>query len=141
MIKVVIIDDELSAQNVLEKTLLRYFPNKFNIVAKCHSVDSGVIAINNHVPELVFLDIQMPEKSGFELFKQFDLINFEVIFTTAHNRFAVQAIRQSALDYILKPINHIDLGDAIKRFEERKRKLSTKDKLHLLQLFILGLPK
>ena len=132
MIKVVIIDDELSAQNVLEKTLLRYFPNKFNIVAKCHSVDSGVTAINNHAPELVFLDIQMPEKSGFELFKQFDPVNFEVIFTTAHNRFAVQAIRQSALDYILKPINHIDLRDAIKRFEERKRKLSTKDKLTLL---------
>ncbi len=80
MIKAVIIDDELSAQNLLEKTLERYFPNKFNIVEKCNSVDSGVLAIRKHEPNLIFLDIQMPEKNGFELFKYFDVINFEVIF-------------------------------------------------------------
>jgi len=132
MIKVAIIDDELRAQNLLENMLNSYFPNKFHVVAKCASVDEGVTAINTFGAELIFLDIQMPGKNGFELFKQFDRINFEVIFTTAHDRFAVEAIRRSALDYILKPINRIDLGDAIKRFEERKRRLSTKDKLTLL---------
>mgnify|MGYP002795042354 FL=1 len=76
MIKAVIIDDEINAQNLLEKTLDRYFPNKFNILEKCISVDSGVLAIGKYEPELVFLDIQMPEKNGFELFKHFDVIKF-----------------------------------------------------------------
>ena len=62
MIKAVIIDDELNAQNLLEKTLEKYFPNKFNIVEKCDSVDSGVEAIRKYERELVFLDIQMPQK-------------------------------------------------------------------------------
>ncbi|MCH4824219.1 response regulator [Gramella lutea] len=68
MIKVVIIDDEISAQSLLEKTLQKFFPNRFNIVQKCPSVDSGITAIKTYEPDLVFLDIQMPEKNGFELF-------------------------------------------------------------------------
>src|SRR5690606_20593166 len=105
MIKAVIIDDEINAQILLEKTLERSFPNKFNIVAKCKSVDMGVMAIKDHDPDLVFLDIQVPEKNGFDLFKYFDGIKFEVIFTTAYNPFAIKAIKRSALDYLLKPIN------------------------------------
>jgi two-component system, LytTR family, response regulator len=132
MIKAVIIDDEINAQDLLEKTLLRYFPNKFNIVAKCNSVDSGVAAIKDHDPDLVFLDIQMPEKNGFDLFKYFDIINFEVIFTTAYNQFAIKAIRQSALDYLTKPINHVDLSDAIKRFENKSDGSFAQKKLSLL---------
>jgi two-component system LytT family response regulator len=132
MIKAVIIDDEINAQNLLEKILDRYFPNKFIVVEKCNSVDSGVLAIKKHEPELVFLDIQMPEKNGFELFKYFDIIKFEVIFTTAFNQFAIKAIQRSALDYLLKPINHIDLGDAIKRFETRNEGSFAQKKLTLL---------
>jgi len=132
MIKAVIIDDEINAQSLLEKTLDRYFPNKFNIVEKCNSVDSGVLAIKNHNPELVFLDIQMPEKNGFELFKSFDIVKFEVIFTTAYNQFAIKAIKRSALDYLLKPINHLDLGDAIKRFETKNEGSFAQKKLTLL---------
>lgn len=132
MIKAVIIDDEINAQSLLEKTLHRYFPNKFNIVAKCNSVDSGVIAINKFEPELVFLDIQMPEKNGFELFKYFDVINFEVIFTTAYNQFAIKAIKRSALDYLLKPINNLELAEAIKRFETRNKGNFAQNKLSLL---------
>ncbi|MGB8704934.1 MAG: LytTR family DNA-binding domain-containing protein [Gillisia sp.] len=132
MIKAVIIDDELSAQNLLEKTLYRYFPNKFYIVAKCNSVDSGVFAIKEHEPELVFLDIQMPEKNGFDLFRYFDVINFEVIFTTAFNQFAIKAIKRSALDYLLKPINHLDLAEAVKRFEAKNAGSFAQKKLSLL---------
>ncbi len=132
MIKAVIIDDEISAQELLEKTLLKYFPNKFNIVAKCNSVDSGVQAIKQYEPELIFLDIQMPEKNGFELFNYFENINFEVIFTTAYNQFAIRAIKRSALDYLLKPINKIDLSDAIKRFETRNKASFAQKKLSLL---------
>jgi two-component system, LytTR family, response regulator len=132
MIKAVIIDDELNARDLLEKTLLKYFPNKFNIVEKCKSVDSGVLAIKNHEPELVFLDIQMPEKNGFELFKAFDVINFEVIFTTAFNQFAIKAIKRSALDYLLKPINHLELAEAVKKFEKKNAGNSAQKKLSLL---------
>ena len=132
MIKAVIIDDEINAQNLLEKTLYRYFPNKFNIVEKCNSVDSGVLAIKKYEPELVFLDIQMPEKNGFELFQYFDAIKFEVIFTTAYNQFAIKAIKQSALDYLLKPINSLDLSEAIKKFENKSKVSFTQKKLTLL---------
>lgn len=132
MIKVVIIDDEINAQNLLEKTLDRYFPNKFNIVEKCASVDSGVLAIKKYEPELVFLDIQMPEKNGFELFSYFDVIKFEVIFTTAYNQFAIKAIKRSALDYLLKPINNLELSDAVKRFETKTAGSFAQKKLALL---------
>ena len=132
MIKAVIIDDEINAQSLLEKTLERYFPHKFNILAKCNSVDTGVQAIKDHEPELVFLDIQMPEKNGFELFKNFAKVNFEVIFTTAYNQFAIKAIKRSALDYLLKPINHIELAEAIKRFENKSSGNFAQKKLSLL---------
>lgn len=132
MIKAVIIDDEINAQNLLEKTLEKYFPNKFYIVAKCISVDSGIQAIKQYEPELVFLDIQMPEKNGFELFKAFETINFEVIFTTAYNQFAIKAIKRSALDYLLKPINHMDLAEAVKRFDKKNDKNFAQKKLALL---------
>ena len=132
MIKAVIIDDEINAQSLLEATLNRYFPNKFNIMEKCNSVDTGVIAIKKHEPELVFLDIQMPEKNGFELFTYFDVIKFEVIFTTAYNQFAIKAIKRSALDYLLKPINHIELSEAVKKFEKKNEGSFAQKKLSLL---------
>ena len=116
MIKAVIIDDEINAQVLLEKTLIRYFPNKFNIVEKCISVDQGVLAIEKHQPELVFLDIQMPEKNGFELFKYIEVVKFEVIFTTAYNQFAIKAIKRSALDYLLKPKKPMDISEAINKY-------------------------
>ena len=132
MIKAVIIDDELNAQNLLEKTLHKYFPNRFNIVEKCVSVDAGVLAIRKYEPELVFLDIQMPEKNGFELFKYFDVVNFEVIFTTAYNQFAIKAIKRSALDYLLKPIDHMELAAAVKKFERKNAGNFAQKKLSLL---------
>src|SRR5690606_38895011 len=101
----------------------------FIIVEKCVSVDSGVLAIKNHEPELVFLDIQMPEKNGFELFKYFDVVKFEVIFTTAHDKFGIKAIKRSALDYLLKPINHLDLAEAVKKFEKKNEGSSAQKKL------------
>ncbi|NJW51383.1 LytR/AlgR family response regulator transcription factor [Salinimicrobium oceani] len=132
MIKAVIIDDEINAQNLLEKTLNRSFPNRFNIVEKCNSVDAGVRAIKEYEPELVFLDIQMPEKNGFELFRYFDVVNFEVIFTTAYNQFAIKAIKRSALDYLLKPINTLELSEAVKKFENKNKGSFAQKRLTLL---------
>ena len=115
MIKTIIIDDEHNSREFLEKLLNRYFPNKFLIIAKCESIDEAVLAIESGEPKLVFLDIQMPNKNGFELFKIIKNITFEVVFTTAHSEFAIDAIKCSALDYLLKPINYIDLLEFIKR--------------------------
>src|SRR5690606_10656975 len=117
---------------LLEKTLDRSFPNKFNVVAKCNTVDAGVLAIKEYEPDLVFLDIQMPEKNGFELFKYFDVINFEVIFTTAFNQFAIKAIKRSALDYLLKPINTVDLDEAGKKYGNKSKGSFAQKKLTLL---------
>jgi two-component system LytT family response regulator len=132
MIKVVIIDDEINAQIVLKKLFEKYFSNNFFIVDVCNSVTEGVKSINNHTPDLVFLDIQMPGENGFELFKYFKTVNFEVIFTTAYEKFALKAIKCSALDYLLKPIHHLDLANSLKLFETRYHKNSRQQKLTLL---------
>ena len=132
MIKTVIIDDEYNASEFLEKMLKRYFPNKFHICKTCESIDDAVKAIEEHQPELVFLDIQMPNKNGFELFKEIKEINFEVIFTTAHSEYAIDAIKRSALDYLLKPINYIDLLGAVNRFEQKNKKENQEKQLNIL---------
>jgi len=132
MIKTIIVDDEFNAREFLEKLLQRYFPDKFLVLALCESVDEAIHAIEKSNPELVFLDVQMPNKNGFQLFKELDKINFEVIFTTAHSEFAIDAIKCSALDYLLKPINYIDLLETVKKYESKLHKASQQEKLMLL---------
>lgn len=132
MIKTVIIDDENSASEFLEKMLQRYFPNKFYVCSLCESIDDAVVAIETYQPDLVFLDIQMPNKNGFELFKEVKEINFEVIFTTAHSEYAIEAIKRSALDYLLKPINYIDLLGAVTRFENKSKKENQQKQFNVL---------
>lgn len=132
MIKTVIIDDENSASEFLEKMLQRYFPNKFYVCSLSESIDDAVVAIETYQPDLVFLDIQMPNKNGFELFKEVKEINFEVIFTTAHSEYAIEAIKRSALDYLLKPINYIDLLGAVTRFENKSKKESQQKQFNVL---------
>jgi len=132
MIKTIIIDDELNAREFLEKLLVRYFPNKFLILDKCDSVDKGIEAIEKYNAEIVFLDIQMPNKNGFELFKHFKKVDFEVIFTTAFKDFAIDAIKCSALDYLLKPINYIDLLETVKRYEDKRSGRNSQERISLL---------
>lgn len=132
MIKTIIVDDEYNAREFLEKLLTRYFPDKFLILDKCESVDEAIESIEKFNPELVFLDVQMPNKNGFQLFKELNKVNFEVIFTTAHSEFAIDAIKCSALDYLLKPINYIDVLETIKKYDNKQNKASQEDKLRLL---------
>lgn len=132
MINVVIVDDEEPARKVISGLLTEFFPNKFNILAMCNSVDSAVIAILEKQPDLVFLDIKMKPKNGFELLKMLPSREFEVIFTTAFDEYAIKAIRFSALDYLLKPINLKDLRDSIHRFEKIESKQKEFDKIKIL---------
>lgn len=130
-IKAIIIDDESHARSFLKKLFHHLYEDKIEIVDECNSVSNALISIKKNRPDLVFLDIQMPDESGFDLLSYFDTISFEIIFTTAHKQYAIEAIRNSALDYLLKPINAKDLKSAIGRLD---LVLEKKDNLNRYQL-------
>ena len=119
-LKVIIVDDESHGRSFLRKLCNLYYGEKIRIVDECDSVQKAVISIKKHNPDIVFLDIQMPDENGFELFKYLDTITFEIIFTTAHKEYAISAIKNSALDYLIKPINIDDFKLAIARVEKAK---------------------
>lgn len=130
MIKVVLIDDEKNALEMLEWQLQTYCP-QVEIVALANTADKGIEAIQRHMPPLIFLDIEMPKKNGFEVLQAFASPSFDVIFTTAYDQFALKAFRFAALDYLLKPIDAGDLVNALKRYE-RKVQGSFKQQLDIL---------
>jgi two-component system LytT family response regulator len=117
MIKAVIIDDEINNQELISNLLKSYAEN-VQVVGLANSVESAYKAINEHQPDLIFLDIQMPDGTGFDLLKKFDKINFKIIFVTAHQEFAIEAFKYSALDYLLKPLSPTNLLAAVKKAEE-----------------------
>lgn len=119
MIKALIIDDEPSAVNTLQLMLQRYIP-EITILRATNDAQEGLLLIKSFQPNLLFLDIQMPVLNGFELLKKLSLFPFEIIFTTAHDQYAIQAIRFSALDYLLKPIDADELRTAFDKFLSRR---------------------
>ena len=131
MIKAVLIDDEKNTLELLEWQLENYC-TQIEIVALCGSADEGIVAIQQHLPQLVFLDIEMPRKNGFEVLLAFPDPPFEVIFTTAYDQFALKAFKFAALDYLLKPIDVNDLQTAVERFEKLHRQRDFKQQLQLL---------
>ena len=102
--KAIIIEDEKRAQIYLKGVINQVAP-EIEVVAICDDLPSGVLAIRKFQPEIVFLDIEMPKYNGLEIVNFFgkDEIQFNIIFTTAYNQFAIQAFKTSALDYLLKP--------------------------------------
>lgn len=119
MIKALIVDDEQSSIDLLQWLIEQYCPD-ISVVKSARSVKDALPLIHNFQPDIVFLDIQMPHQSGFDLLTTIDQWNFEVIFTTAFNEFAIQAIRFSALDYLLKPIDETELKKAVERFKAKR---------------------
>lgn len=132
MIKTILIDDEERAINTLTMLLSTYVP-EIEIVATCNNVPAGVIAINQHRPNLVFLDIEMPEYNGFELLSFFRDVDFEIIFVTAYSEYAVRAFEISAIDYILKPVEVDLLLSAMERFQQKKLSNTMQDRLDMLK--------
>ncbi len=114
MIRALIIDDEEQSRKLLI-SLLSFLPIKTEIVAEAEDVDTGIAAIKKHEPELVFLDIHLKNGLGFDILNQFINPFFQVIFTTAHDSYAIKAFRFSALDYLLKPVNPEELLEALKK--------------------------
>ncbi|HPF96700.1 MAG: response regulator transcription factor [Mangrovimonas sp.] len=122
MIKTIIVDDEQHCIDWL-KDLLSPHP-EVEILATFQSVDEAAKLLKHFKPDVLFLDVQIHDKTGFDLLKELKTVDFEVIFTTAHERFAVQAFKFSAVDYLLKPIDEDDLQLALSKVME---KLKTKD--------------
>lgn len=118
MIRSIIIDDELKAREGLQLTLQKFCP-RIEVVASCATPAEGKNSILAFKPDLVFLDVQMPHQSGFNLLEELDHFDFEVIFVTAHDRYAIKAIKFSALDYLLKPLDIDELQKAVNKAAER----------------------
>ena len=119
MIKAAIIDDEIHCQETLSLLLKEYCP-QVQVLQQCRSAKEGLEVINKLNPDLVFLDIEMPEMNGFEMLEQLNEISFAVIFTTSYDQYAIKAIRFSALDYLLKPIEPNELIRAITKVQENR---------------------
>lgn len=116
MIKTLIIDDERLARQEL-KTMLQQH-KEFQIVDECNNAESAIEKIHIHKPDLIFLDIQMPGKNGFEMLEELTFTP-EVVFVTAYDEYAIKAFEINALDYILKPIQINRLGDAINKINSK----------------------
>lgn len=130
--RAIIIDDEQRARDVLLNLLTEFCPD-VDIVATCHDIPSAVIAINNHHPDFVFLDIEMPNYSGFELFSFFKEVDFKVIFVTAYSEYAIRAFQVSAIDYLLKPIDIEKLEAAVEKMRAIHNSAELAKQLETLQ--------
>lgn len=131
MLKAVIVDDEKIARETLMGYLTKYCP-KVKVMAQCDGVKSAVLAINEHQPDLVFLDVEMPFGNAFDLLEQFEEINFETIFITAFSHYALKALNQSASYYILKPIEIDELILAVEKIAQLKEKKELSNHTRLL---------
>jgi two-component system LytT family response regulator len=114
MKKVLIIDDEKRTRDLIAK-MIETFGFDLTVISEGETMDTAIKAIQKHQPDILFIDIQMPDGTGFDVLKQLENISFEVIFITAHEEFAIQAIKFSALDYLLKPVDPLELKEAVEK--------------------------
>lgn len=117
-LKVILVDDEDLALDVLTNLLSRS-KVLVDIVAKCNDVVEAVEKIKELKPDVVFLDVQMPNYAGYEIVNFFEEINFEIIFVTAYDQYAIKAFQLSAIDYIVKPVERIRLEEALQKVSDR----------------------
>jgi|UniRef100_UPI004049D580 two-component system LytT family response regulator len=130
MIKAIIVDDEQHCIDWL-KDLLKEQPN-FELLGCYKSVDEAIKPIQILKPDVLFLDVQIHNKTGFDLLKEIGNVDFEVIFTTAHETYAVQAFKFSAVDYLLKPIEYDDLQQALTNVADKLKTKDFSDKMAVL---------
>ncbi|MDD5507873.1 MAG: LytTR family DNA-binding domain-containing protein [Bacteroidales bacterium] len=131
MLRAVIVEDEKKSQDALTAMLSRYC-QQVDIVGIADGVESGLKMIPKLQPDLLFLDIQMPDGSGFKLLELLGDRTFQVIFVTAFDQYAIKAIRYSALDYLLKPIIPDELIRAVEKAEKKKRSDQMNENIRVL---------
>lgn len=140
MVRALIIDDEESVVNVVKLLLQRHAP-EIHKVFTAIGADEGLHAINEHKPQLVFLDVEMPLLNGFQLLEKFPDHSFEIIFITAYDHYAIKAIKYSALDYLLKPIDTDELKAAVQKFCSKQAAHLPQKKLYENLAYNLKLPE
>jgi two-component system LytT family response regulator len=133
MIKILIIDDEQKARNVLHHLIIDLVPEVTEVRAAASAREAREI-LRFYQPDIVFLDIEMPYQNGFDMLVAIKDFNFDVIFTTAYHKYAIQALRFSALDFLLKPIDPVELTEAVKRHIANRG--SSKQKRQLFENFV-----
>ena len=131
MIRTVLIDDEIDSIRVLQRLLEGYCP-EVSIVGKADGVEMGVHVIQSTKPDLVFLDIEMTHGNAFDLLNQLQPVEFQVIFVTAFDNYAIRAFKYSAVDYLLKPIDIDDLRASLGRVLQRVQGKTFVDQMETL---------
>lgn len=129
--RALIIDDSDNARVTLEHDLGLHCPQVV-VVGQANGVQAGLEAIRDKKPDVVFLDVEMGDGTGFDLLSKLKEIDFQIIFTTAHDAYGIRAIKFSALDYLLKPVDVGELVNAVAKLEENARNKQVKDSIHLL---------
>jgi two-component system LytT family response regulator len=138
--RTILIDDEPDCLGILNWQIEKYCP-QLQVVATCDDARQGPALIDKLAPEVVFLDIEMPFMNGFELLRRVKEFNFEVVFTTAHDEYALKALKLNAIDYLLKPISKADLKTAVEKVQKRLNlKSKEMQQAKLTSLHNLSLP-
>lgn len=130
-LKAILVDDEEGARDVLQNLLVRFCPD-VDLIAKCENITNAVEVITRENPDLVFLDIEMPNYAGYEIVNFFKEIHFEIIFVTAYDQYAIKAFEISAIDYLLKPIDIERLKLSVAKVLQRRNIQQQSQRLALL---------
>lgn len=135
MIRAIIIDDEENNISNLQALLARYCP-EVNVVATARNAEEGEASIRREDPGLIFLDIQMPGRDGFDLLRSLDHYSFAIIFITAHAQYGIQAVKFSAIDYLLKPVDVEELklavGKAVEKLDRERKNWQLENLIQVL---------
>ena len=132
MIKTIIIDDEQHCIDRLQRLLHGQFADILQMAGCFQTVASGISAIQSLQPDLVFLDVQIHDQTGFDLLEQLAHTNFDVIFCTAYEQYAIQAFKCSAIDYLLKPVDSADLAQAVNKVVAKEMKRNDLNRVEVL---------
>jgi len=130
MLRAILIDDEENSLGALKEKLLAHCC--VEIIALCNDARQGAAMIDSLQPDIVFLDIEMPVTNGFVMLQQLHYKDFELVFTTAYDHYAIRAIRFSALDYLVKPVDIEELKIAVEKAEEKRKQLRANPRIELL---------
>ena len=131
MLTAIIIDDETSSRNALRQKLANHCP-EITIIAECETGEEGIKGIEGKRPDIIFLDVEMPRMNGFTMLQQLANKNFEVVFITAYDHYAIKAIKFSALDYLVKPVEVADLKIAVEKAVQKRTISAGNERLELL---------
>ncbi|MEJ7587344.1 MAG: LytTR family DNA-binding domain-containing protein [Ferruginibacter sp.] len=131
MLTAIIIDDEPNSRNALRQKLHNHCPT-VEVIAECENGEEGIISIEKNKPDIVFLDVEMPRMNGFTMLHQLKTRNFEIIFITAYDHYAITAIKFSALDYLVKPVEVGDLKTAVEKAAQIKSLAQGNTRIDLL---------